>query len=380
MPLNADQAIHHHRAVTGPCHTDDQVVRMLVDHTYEEVSAATGWSRGKIYAAACRLGARKTEERIRQRARDRRQIQAEFLAEVMGTTATMDVLAFLEGVPTGSVDLMLTSPPYNLGKQYGGTDIDTMHFSRFHGWLLMCLSEMSRALKPGGTLVLNLGQTVDWTDGLYPMDVMLFEDLRRMGLVYQSRVILPFGHGLTPKRRLSERYEVALVLSKGPQQVFNANAGRTPQKQPGKRAFKGPRRGALSGHPFGAAPSNVWDEGAHVKNNHPEKTDHPCQFPLWVVRKAIGLFTNAGALVCDPFSGSGTTQVGCVETGRGFIGADLFYEDTRRARLAAAAPDLVSMLPGVTEESVAVWRAEARRVEIPAASSGRTGQAPLASS
>lgn len=347
--------------------TEQTVLELLNSHTYEQVSEMTGWSRGRIYRLACNAGARKTEQRIRQRAQAKAQMQADFLAEVMGTTARMDVLDFLDGLPADTADLFLTSPPYNLDKRYGNSGVDAMRFSRFYGWLVMCLGEMSRVLKPGGTLFLNVGQTRDWTDQLYPMDVMLFEDLRRMGLTFQSRIVWTFKHGLTPKRRLSERYETILVFSKGPQQTFNANAARTPQLQPGKRAYKGPNRGQLSGHPLGAAPSNVWDDIPQVKANHQEKTDHPCQFPVALVKRAILLYTNAGALVCDPFSGSGSTHEGCVLTGRGFVGADLFYEDTRRARLAKVMPELVTMLPGVTDQSVAVWQAEARRVDTPAA-------------
>lgn len=348
-------------------HTDQTVLDLLHAHTYEQVSAITGWSRGKIYRLACSSGARKHEERIRQRAQVRAQMQADFLAEVMGTTARMDVMDFLDGMPDDTVDLFLTSPPYNMDKRYGNSGVDAMRFSRFYGWLVMTLGEMARVLKPGGTLFLNVGQTRDWTDTLYPMDVMLFEDLRRMGLSFQSRIVWTFKHGLTPKRRLSERYETILVFSKGPQQTFNANAARMPQLQPGKRAYKGPNKGNLSGHPLGAWPSNVWDDIPPVKAAHAEKTDHPCQFPVDLVKRAILLYTNAGALVCDPFSGSGSTHEGCVRTGRGFVGADLFYEDTRRERLAKVMPDLVSMLPGVTDQSVAVWQAEARRVDVKAA-------------
>lgn len=345
-------------------HTEQEVVALLADHTYERIRELTGWSRGRIYQAAVRAGARKTEDRILQRKKDRDVMRTEFLAQVMNTTERTDVLDFLHGMPDDTADLFLTSPPYNLDKKYGNSGVDAMRFSYFYGWLVMCLSEMSRVLKPGGTICLNMGQTRDWTEQLYPMDVMLFEDLRRMGLTYQTRVVWTFKHGLTPKKRLSERYETILIFSKGPQQTFNANAARVPQKQPDKRAYKGPNKGRLSGHPLGAAPSNVWDDLPQIKANSSEKTDHPCQFPVALVKRAILLYTNAGALVCDPFSGSGTTHEGCILTGRGFVGADLFYEDTRRARLAKVMPELVSLLPGVSDESVAVWQAEARRVDL----------------
>lgn len=84
------------------------------------------------------------------------------------------------------------------------------------------------------------------------------------------------------------------------------------------------------------------------------------------MRRAILLYTQPEDLVVDPFSGSGTTHAECIRTGRAFSGADLHFEDLRAARLAKVAPDLVSTLPGVTDESLSVWSAEAVPVHVPA--------------
>ena len=346
---------------------DTEVVALLGSMTYDQVSEQTGWSRGRIYNAALRAGARKTEERIAMRKQERDQLQKSLLQEMMNTTVKADVLDFLAGMPDKSCRLVMTSPPYNLGKQYNqtGGQMDAMRFVYFHGWLQMILSEVERVLVDGGTLCLQVGQTLDWSGSLYPMDVMLFEDLRRTGLQYKSRIVWHFGHGLTPKSRVAERYETMLVLSKGEQAVFNPNPGRTPQKEPGKRAFKGPNKGGLSGNPMGAAPTNVWAIPS-IGSNNGEKTEHPCQFPLELARRAVLMYSMAGDLICDPFSGSGTVQEAAFRTGRGFIGADLFYEDVRSKRMQAARHDLVSTLPGVSDDSVAVWQAEARKVERPA--------------
>lgn len=344
--------------------TDVELVKLLADHSYEQVREMTGCSRGRIYKAACRLKARKNEDRIQQRKTDLQHERAEFMKEVMGTTVKSDVLDYLAGMPDDSVNMFLTSVPYNLGKRYGdGISADGMRFGYFYGWLVQVVSEMGRVLKDGGTLCLQLGQTRDWQneDRMYPLDVLIFEDLRRAGLQYVTRVVWTFNHGLTPKSRLSERYETMLVFSKGEQRVFNPMPARTPQKQPDKRAFKGPNKGKLSGHWAGAHPSNVW-EIAPVGANHPEKTDHPCQFPMKLVRRSILLWSMPGDVVCDPFSGSGSTHQGCIETGRAFTGCDLVYEDTRAERLAKIHPNLVSMLPGITDESSAVWQAEAKPV------------------
>jgi DNA modification methylase len=243
-----------------------------------------------------------------------------------------------------------------------------MRFTYFHGWLMQIISEVSRVLKPGGVFCLNVGKTLDWTDQLMPMDVLLYENLRRSGLTFQNRVIWTIPHGLTPKKRLADRYETMLIFSKGETPTFNPNVARMPQKQPGKRAFKGPNKGELSGNPYGAFPTDVWGDIATVRHNHPEKAcgDHPAQFPVMLAKRAILLYTTPGDLVCDPFCGSGTTAVAAIEAGRNFVGADLFYEDLRAKRIALAKMDNFSVLPGVSDESVAVWQAEARQVNLTA--------------
>jgi DNA modification methylase len=349
-------------------YTEDAVLALLKSHTYEEVRSITGWSRGKIYALAMRTGSRKTEQRIRERAEDRRKRQQDTLEQLLNTTAKADVLDFLDGLPDNSVALHFTSPPYNLGKKYGDCpSADVMRFTYFHGWMMQIISEMARTLRPGGVICLNVGKTRDWENNLMPLDVLLFEDLRRSGLSFQSRVVWTINHGLTPKARLSERNETILVFSKGEQSTFNPTPARTPQKHPSKRAFKGERAGDLSGNPLGAFPSDVWSDINQVAHNHPDASHgrHPAQFPVRLVKRAVMIYTLPGDLVCDCFNGSGSTSVACVETGRPFVGADLFYEDLRGKRLAVATADSYSPLPGISDEGLAVWQAEVRRVDIP---------------
>lgn len=346
--------------------TETAVLQLLIRHTYAEVEEQTGWSRGRIYALALRSGARKTESRIRERAAERRQRQLEAFKAMVNTTTTADVLDFLDSIPDSSVSMHVTSCPYNMGKRYGdAAGADTMRFTYFHGWLMQVISEMARTLKEGGVICLNVGKTRDWENTLMPMDVMLFEDLRRSGLTFQNRVIWEIPHGLTPSKRLADRYETILIFSKGEQATFNPTVARKAQKQPTKRAYKGPNKGQLSCHPLGAFPTDIWSDIPNVGFNHPDRAHgtHPAQFPVLLARRAILLYTMPGAIVCDPFRGSGSTAVACKETHRNFVGADLFYADLSERRTANARPDTVSMLPGVTDETVAVWQAEARRVE-----------------
>lgn len=347
-------------------YTDEQVVAMLQTHQYEELAQLTGRSRGTIYRLALKNGARKTEARIMERKAERQARQQQTLEAIMNTTQKADVLDFLESIPDNSVQLYFTSPPYNLGKGYGGgATADVMRHTYYHGWLMQVICEMARTVKPGGIVALNVGKTIDRNGRLMPMSNLIFDDLISSGLQFQTEVIWTIPHGLTPKERLAERHETILIFSKGDPSVFNANAARKPQKQPSKRSYKGPNKGQLSCNPLGAHPTDVWDDIVNVRHNHPERAHgaHPAQFPVLLPKRAIMLYTNPGDLVVDPFSGSGSTAVAAIESGRDFTGCDLFYEDLRARRIAAAAPDSVCKLTGVTDESVAVWQAEAVRVE-----------------
>lgn len=348
-------------AVDAP--DDRSLVDSLATMTYAEVAVTHGVSRGRVYAAAVRLGAHKHEARIQERRRERAARQQAFLAEVLEASHKADVLDFLDGMPDDSVQLHLTSIPYNVGKSYGDSDtIDRRRHHIYLGFILQTLSEMTRTLAPGGVLFLQVGSTRMDDGGLMPLDCVLLEHLRAMGPTYQNRVVWTIPHGLTPRARLAGRHEVALVLSKGEPAHLNANAARIPQKQPGKRAFKGANKGKLSGNPLGAHPTDVWADIGNVGHNHPDRRaggGHPCQFPEALARRAIRLYSQPGELVCDVFDGSGTTTAVAKAENRSFVGCDLFYEDVRAMRLAAVAPSLYSDLPGVTEESLAVWQAEA---------------------
>lgn len=341
---------------------DAQVLGHLSGHNYEDTATHFGVSRGKVYGIALAHGARKNELRIRERASERKARQEDMLKSLLEKTATADVLDYLDSLPDSSVQLIVTSIPYNLGKRYGDAPgADNLAHVYYLGWMAMVLSECARVVKPGGVIVVQAGSTRDETDTLVPLDILLFDTIKKTGLSFQNRIAWLIPHGLTPKRRLSERHETALVFAKGEPSVFNATPARTPQKQPGKKAFKGPNKGKISSHPHGAWPSNVWAI-SNIGANHPEKTGHPAQYPVELARRAIMLYTMPGDLVVDPFSGSGTTHEAARRTGRAFSGADLFYADMRDKRMNGLEMDNVTTLPGVTDETIAVWAAEAREV------------------
>jgi adenine-specific DNA-methyltransferase len=114
------------------------------------------------------------------------------------------------------------------------------------------------------------------------------------------------------------------------------DAVRVPQKYPGKRYFKGPKVGQYSCNPLGKNPGDLWAI-PNVKHNHPEKTEHPCQFPIELVQRLVRSLTNAGDWVFDPFMGVGSAAAAILE-GRRALGAEIVgdYVETARARVEQA--------------------------------------------
>ena len=124
-------------------------------------------------------------------------------------------------------------------------------------------------------------------------------------------------------------------FTKSDDYTFNLDPIRVPSKYPGKKHFKGPKAGQLSGNPLGKNPSDVW-VFPNVKNNHVEKTIHPCQFPVELVERLVLSLTHKGDSVFDPYMGVGSTVVAAAMHGRRGAGCDVVesYVAIARERLA----------------------------------------------
>ena len=122
------------------------------------------------------------------------------------------------------------------------------------------------------------GNHVD--DGaIYPIDSYLLPFfMAHDGVRMRNRIIWTFEHGLHCANRFSGRYETIAWFTKGSDYTFNLDPVRVPQKYPGKKYYKGPKVGQYSSNPLGKNPGDLWII-PNVKHNHPEKTEHPCQFP-----------------------------------------------------------------------------------------------------
>jgi len=243
--------------------------------------------------------------------------------------ANSDILEFLKTVKEPFASLIVTSPPYNIGKIYE----KRAEFDQYLKWQADVLKECARVLKPEGSICWEVGNYIE--DGeVFPLDIFFYNILKeKLGLKLRNRIIWRFGHGLHASLRFSGRYETILWFSKTDDYTFNLDSIRVPQKYPGKTHYKGPNHGKPSSNPKGKNPSDVWDvvlkdweaevwDIPNVKSNHPEKTIHPCQFPIELVERLVLALTNEGDIVFDPFVGVGSSLVAAVLNNRRGIGVD----------------------------------------------------------
>lgn len=231
-----------------------------------------------------------------------------------------DNRTFMAGLPDEKMKLIVTSPPCNLGKSYESKAPPEVYLEEQREVIDECV----RLLHPQGSLCWQVGNYVEEGE-IIPLDTLLYPIFKRLGLKLRNRIIWHFGHGLHCTNRLSGRYETVNWWTKGDRYTWNLDPIRTPSKYPGKRYFKGPNVGKLSGNPKGKNPSDVWIF-PNVKSNHPEKTSHPCQFPVELVERLVLSMTNPGDAVFDPYMGVGSSVIAALMHDRKAYGCDIVSE------------------------------------------------------
>ena len=234
--------------------------------------------------------------------------------------ACQDNIEFMRGLPDGSMKLVVTSPPYNIGKPYEKRSPMGDYIREQE----RVISECVRLLHINGSLCWQVGNYVD-NGEVVPLDVILYPLFKQYGLKMRNRIVWHFGHGLHSSKRLSGRYETINWFTKSDDYTFNLDPIRVPSKYPNKRHFKGPNIGKLSGNPKGKNPSDVW-MFPNVKSNHVEKTIHPCQFPVELVERLVLSMTDPGDLVFDPYMGVGSSVIAALMHGRNGYGCDVVQE------------------------------------------------------
>lgn len=251
---------------------------------------------------------------------------------------TGNSLNYLKKLPNESIDLIVTSPPYNVGKDYEvKTSLDTYLHS-----IIPIINECIRVIKPTGNIAWEVGNYIENKE-VFPLDIYYYDIFKNKGLQLRNRIIWHFGHGLHSKTRFSGRYETILWFSKTDQYTFNLDPVRIPSKYPGKKNYKGIHKGKLSGNPLGKNPEDVWNivqsdwekeiwDIVNVKSNHVEKTIHPAQFPIELVDRLVLALSNEGDMVLDPFGGVGSTLISAVKNNRIGITIDTEIEYSKVAQ------------------------------------------------
>lgn len=272
----------------------------------------------------------------------KKKIRSRFSDKADIVFACGDSVDILSKCPDGFASLIITSPPYNIGKEY-----ETQ--TKLHKYLDQLdpiLKELVRVLSPKGSLCWQVGNYVENKE-VFPLDMYFYPIFKQHGLHLRNRIIWTFGHGLHCSLRFSGRYETLLWFTKSDDYIFNLDAVRVPSKYPGKTNFRpGPKHGLPSGNPLGKNPSDIWElmveewetglwNIPNVKANHPEKTIHPCQFPIELVERCVLGMTNEGDWVLDPFSGVGSAMLAAVRRDRKAMGCerDRSYVDEAKRRM-----------------------------------------------
>lgn len=216
-----------------------------------------------------------------------------------------DSLEELKKIKDSSINLLITSPPYNIGKKYEKTKDLQEYLNEF----IPIIKEIYRVLNPNGSVCWQIGNYI-FKGEVFPLDIYFYNLFKGVGMKLRNRIVWTFGHGLHCTKRLSGRYETVLWFTKSDDYTFNLDPIRVPSKYPNKKAYKGKNKGQLSGNPNGKNPSDVWIniknefdcgviEVPNVKSNHCEKTIHPCQFPIELVERFVLALTNEEDTVLD---------------------------------------------------------------------------------
>jgi adenine-specific DNA-methyltransferase len=234
----------------------------------------------------------------------------------------MDCVPFLSELAKAklAVELTVTSPPYNIGKEYESP----LSVAEYVEWCTTWMRKVHSATKPEGTFWLNVGfLDVPGRGQCVPIPYLLWD---KSPFYLLQEVVWKYGAGVSSKRRLSPRNEKWLFYVKEPQRyTFNLDEIRDPNvKYPNQK-----KNGKFRCNPLGKNPSDVWDfpkVTTGSKRSSKERTGHPAQFPLPVVERIIRASSNPGEIVVDPFAGSCSAGVAAVGLGRLFVGCEISNE------------------------------------------------------
>ncbi len=246
-------------------------------------------------------------------------IEMSNLKDLINKIYNEDFLEFSKNIPDECIDLIVTSPPYNIGKEYE----KKQPLLSYLNWSREILAECKRVLKDTGSIFYQVGTYVGKKGAHFPWDIMLFPIFVDLGFIPRNRIVWIRQHGTHAKYKFSNRHETVLWFTKSNSYKFYLDDIRVPQIFPKKKNYrKGRDYGKFTSNPRGKNPGDVW-AFRNVKHNHEEQTEHPCQFPEDFVTRIILSTTETNDIVLDPFIGSGTTGIVARNHNRRFIGCEI---------------------------------------------------------
>jgi DNA modification methylase len=219
-------------------------------------------------------------------------------------------------LPDNSVHLMITSPPYNVGKEY---DQD-MSLKEYREFLKRVWKEVYRVLVPGGRACINIANI--GRKPYIPLHAFIIEDMLNLGFLMRGEIIWVKKGGGAPSTAwgtwmsaknptLRDEHEYILVFSK---KFFER------QKTENKED-------TITREEFLEFTRSVW----YMKPETAKKIGHPAPFPVELPYRLIQLYSFKGDVVLDPFMGSGQTALACLKTGRFYIGYEINEDYVRLA-------------------------------------------------
>jgi len=184
---------------------------------------------------------------------DKRKITNTFSLSADAVLYPGDCMELLRSIPDKSLKLVVTSPPYNIGKEYE----KRLKLELYIDQQAAVIRECVRCLSPQGSICWQVGNYVD-NGSIIPLDTVLYPIFTGLGLKMRNRIVWHFEHGLHCSRRLSGRYETIIWFTKTNEYTFNLDSIRVPQKYPGKKYFKGPNAGKFSRNPRDKNTGDLW--------------------------------------------------------------------------------------------------------------------------
>ncbi|MDO8654625.1 MAG: site-specific DNA-methyltransferase [Undibacterium sp.] len=257
------------------------------------------------------------------------------------TVFNEDALAGLARIPDASIDLILTDPPYGLGKDYGN-DSDKQASVDYLAWTERWIDAALPKLKASGSLYIFL--TWRYSPEIF---VMLKQRMTMLNEIIWDRRVPSMGGSV---RSFTSVHDTIGFFAKAKGHYFDLDAVRIPYDAATKKARSRAIFVGAKWLELGYNPKDLWSVSRLHKEN-PERADHPTQKPLEIIERMVRASCPPGGVILDPFMGSGTTAIAAKRCGRHFVGFELNpdYCQIIETRLASPEAELLVQSNAPTE-------------------------------